>query len=172
MDDYRKRVAQLYSDERTRWRKILQKGVPKNVKIEIPAHQVLPYTQQQFGKWLWGQIQLQAIPCPYCRAPIDIITMQLDHKTPLRRKGGPEIENKQCICERCNKAKGEFTHEEYIVIVALMDGPGAFFRQRLEGVLIMGGLGNRMKNFPGKGKDKSVTQVTQDSLYFSELSEF
>jgi 5-methylcytosine-specific restriction endonuclease McrA len=172
MDQYRKRVAKLYADERTRWRRVLEKGVPKNVKLDLRPDQVLPFTQAEFGKWLWTQIQLNATPCPYCRAPIDILSMELDHKTPFRRRGGPELSNKHCICRKCNGSKGDFTHEEYLLIVAFMEGPGAHFRQRLEGVLRNGGLGNMMRNFPRKGKDGKKPQHTQEALYFDELGAF
>jgi 5-methylcytosine-specific restriction endonuclease McrA len=170
MEMYKKRVATLYADERTRWRKQLQKSVPKNIKLDLRPNQILPFTQQEFGKWMWQtQIQLNAILCHYCSAPIDILSLQLDHKTPLRKGGGPELANKQCICARCNRTKGQFTHEKYLLIVEFMRGPGAHFRAELEGVLSMG---NSNMNFPGgrngKPKGGKKPQHTQETLYFSD----
>lgn len=164
-DDFKKVASTFYSNSIARWRVVLQRSLPKNVKLNIPAHQVLPYTRQEFLEWLWSQIQLNAIPCLYCRAPIDVISMQLDHKTPFRRGGGPELSNLQIICARCNRAKGSFTYEEYLVLVAFMDGPGAWFRDRLEGVLIMG---HSNLKYPGKGlgKPKKRTLI-QDALPLS-----
>jgi 5-methylcytosine-specific restriction endonuclease McrA len=173
MDQYRKRVATLYSDERTRWRAQLQKGMPKGVKLNVPPDQVLPYTQAEFGRWMWKtQIQLNAILCPYCGTPIDILSLQLDHKTPLRKGGGPELSNKQCVCARCNRVKGQFTHDKYLLIVEFMRGPGAHFRQELEGVLSMG---NSNMKFPGgkskgdKPNGKVPRSKVQDSLEFGEF---
>lgn len=168
IDQYRKRVAKLYSNDRDKWRAKLQKQAPRGVKIIIPASDVLPYTQQQFMEWMWTQIQLQAILCGYCRAPIDILSMELDHKTPLRRGGDMNLSNRQCICRRCNGIKGEFTHEEFLIIVAFMDGPAAHFRKRIEGMLTLGKIGNMMRRFPRKKTQKEGP--VQDSLYFSDAS--
>ena len=171
MDQYRKRVAQLYSNERTRWRKVLGKGLPKGVKLDIPSEQVLPYSQAALGKWLWSQIQLGAICCPYCNAAIDVLSMELDHKTPLRRGGGPELSNKQVICRKCNGSKGDFSHEEYSAIVTFMRGEGAYFRQRLEGVLRNGGVGLMMQRFPRQPKGGKARAV-QSALGFDDLGTF
>ena len=166
---YRQKVATLYNSDRERWRRKLQAGMPKGVKLALSASEVLPYTQAEFMKWLWTQIQFQAIPCPFCRVPIDVLSMQLDHKTPLRRGGSMAFENRECICKRCNQVKGELTREEFVLLVQFMEGPGAHFRQRLEGTLISGGIGKMMKHFPrGKAKDK----VVQDSLDLSGLGAF
>jgi hypothetical protein len=167
--DFEKRANALFGSCRDRWRKVLQKGVPKDVKIEIAPEDVLPFSRREFYKWLWGHAGLQAFPCPYCRAIIDVICLSLDHKTPLRRGGGPELANLQAICAGCNGSKGDFTHEEYSEIVKFMEGPGALFRQRLEGVLRNGGMATMMRFFPrDKGKKKAPTKK-QESLYFSDL---
>lgn len=168
-EQFKDRANKLYEDCRTRWRKRLEKGLPKNVKLNLRPDEILPFDRLTFQKWLWRQLGLQAIPCPYCREPIDILSMELDHKTPLRRGGGPELSNLQCISERCNKVKGDLTHEEFEVLLVFMQGPGAQFRQRLEGLLINGHVGKMMRHFP-KAKKKpdgvAVPKKTQDSLNF------
>ena len=170
---YQKRVAQLYNDERKWWRKELEKQATKaGFVLDVALDEILPYTQAQFGKWLWTQIQLGVILCPYCGAPIDILSMELDHKTPKRRHGGPELANKHCICKKCNGSKGDFTHEEYVEIVKFMQGPGAPFRQRLEGVMRNGGIGNMMRNFPRKDAKGVKKPAKQEAIYFAELPEF
>lgn len=159
---FRKRANRLFDDNRTRYRKVLHKAF---VKAKLPPtampspDKILPFTRAQFTKWLWDQMGLQVSLCPYFREPIDILTMELDHRTPLRRGGGPELSNLQCICKRANQVKGEFTHEEFLVIVAFFDGPAAYFRSRLEGVMISGGVGKVMKHFPrAKKGDKPVAE--------------
>ena len=171
--DFEKRANQLFESCRDRWKKKLQKGLPKGVILDIAPEAVLPFTRRQFQAWLWKQTGLGAFSCIYCRAAIDIVSCQLDHKTPLRRGGGPELDNLQVICKRCNQVKGELSHEEYSILVAFFDGPGASFRQRIEGTLINGGVGKMMRIFPGrdKTKKKHPTKV-QDSLEFSEFGEF
>jgi hypothetical protein len=160
---FEKRSAQLFESCRARWRKQLQKGLPKGVDLDIAPDAILPFTRREFTAWLWAQMGLQAILCPYCRAPIDILSLSLDHKTPLRRGGGPELDNLQVLCHGCNGSKGEFTHEEYSALVVFMESEGAAFRKRLEGVMRNGSIGNMLRNFPRKTK-KTVkpTQYVED----------
>jgi 5-methylcytosine-specific restriction endonuclease McrA len=172
MDQYKTRIATLYKNDRDRWRKVLSKGLPKTVKIDIPADKVLPYTQREFGQWLWSQIQLNAVLCPYCRAAIDVLSMELDHKTPLRRGGDMAFTNRECICRRCNTAKGQFTADEFRLLVVFMEGPGAHLRARLEGLLISGGQGQMMRHFPKQKKGDAKPKHTQEALYFDELGTF
>ena len=171
-EQWQKRVAKLYSNDRDRWRKKLEKSLPKGVTLDLRPGQILPYTQRDFEAWMWTKIQLGAILCPYCRAAIDILNMELDHKIPLRRGGDMSFENRDLICARCNKIKQDFTYDEFAVIVAFMEGPAAHFRQRLEGVLINGGVGAMMRHFPHKKKAQSGPKKIQQSLYFDELGEF
>lgn len=158
---FEKRSNQLFESCRTRYRKVLQKGMPKGVALDIKLDAVLPFTRREFQQWLWEQMGLQAILCPYCRTPIDILKMQLDHKTPLRRGGGPEIENLQAICKPCNGSKGEFTHEEYSALVAFMESAGASFRKRLEGVMRNGGVGNMLRNFARPVSSKKTAKPVE-----------
>jgi 5-methylcytosine-specific restriction endonuclease McrA len=171
--NFETRANALFESCRDRWRKKLNKGLPKSVQINIAPEDVLPFSRREFQAWLWKAVGLQAVSCCYCRAPIDIMNLSLDHKTPLRRGGGPELENLQPICKGCNGTKGEFTHEEYSLIVLFMEGPGASFRQRLEGIMRNGGMAIMMRFFPGrdKAKKKRPSKV-QDSLEFTDLPDF
>lgn len=172
IDDFRKRADALYESCRSRWRNKLQKSMPKGVHLDIPAGEVLPFTRAVFHQWLWKQTGLNAFPCVYCRAPIDILNLSLDHKTPLRRGGGPELENLHLPCAKCNGSKGDFTHEEYLLIVAFMEGPGAHIRARLEGVMRLGQVGNMMRNFPRKKGEKKAPKMKQSGLAFELQDDF
>jgi hypothetical protein len=134
---------------------VLEKGIPKGVSLNIAPDAILPFGRREFQAWLWKLMGLQAILCPYCRTPIDILSMQLDHKTPLRRGGGPQIDNLQAICKGCNGSKGEFTHEEYSALVAFMESAGVLFRKRLEGLMRNGGMATMTRFFPRKDKKKA-----------------
>ena len=68
------------------------------------------------------------------------------------------------------QVKGELTSDEFRLLVAFMEGPGAYFRQRLEGTLINGGVGKMMRRFPKQAKD-GKKQHTQEALYFSDESD-
>lgn len=151
-EQFKARANQLFESCRERWRKKLERELPKGVKLSIAPEDVLPFTRFEFHKWLWSQVGLQAVSCNYCRGPIDVLSLQLDHKTPLRRGGGTELSNLQCLCADCNRAKGAFTHDEFARLVHFMEGQGASFRDRLMGVLKMGGLGTQMKFFPQQKK--------------------
>ena len=167
--DFETRANALFESCRDRWKKKLEKGLPKNVALNIAPEDVLPFTRREFQQWLWKAIGLQAISCPYCRAAMDVLSMQLDHKVPLRRGGSMAFENRECLCTRCNQVKGELTRDEFLLLVAFMEGPGAHFRQRLEGTLISGGLGKVMKHFPrGKAKQTAI----QPGLDLSGLGAF
>ena len=170
--DFEKRANALFESCRGRWKAKLQKRLPKDVKLDIAPNDILPFTRHEFHQWLWYRTGLSAFRCPYCRAMIDIISLSLDHKTPLRRGGGPELDNMQVTCKGCNGSKGQFTHEEYARIVAFMEGPGASFRQRLEGVLRNGEMATMTRFFNRKDQPKKAQPKTQDSLYFSDLKEF
>lgn len=172
-DDFKKRANRLFDDNRTRYRKVLEKSLKKQkLDITLAPDQIVPFTRAKFTAWLWEQMKLQAFPCPYCRTPIDILSLELDHRTPLRRGGGPELENLEPICKRCNQVKGEFTREEFVIIVALLHGPAAYFRERLEGVMISGGIGKVMRHFPrAKKGDKPATPEPEPS-FFSEPDDF
>lgn len=172
-DDFNLRGTKLFANLRDRWKARLQKSAPKGVVLNLQPDQILPFTRNEFLSWLWKEIGLQAILCPYCHAPIDVLSMQLDHKTPLNRGGGPHLDNLACICSPCNGSKSDFTHEEYSLLVEFMAGPGAHFRQRLEGVLRNGGMAKMMRFFPRKKSDKPPRKkAVQEPIYFSELGEF
>lgn len=156
---FEKRANQLFESCRARYRKVLQKGLPKGVILDLKPDAILPFSRRRFRLWLWIQMGLQAILCPYCKAPIDILNMQLDHKNPLRRGGGPELDNLQCICKSCNGSKGEFTHEEYSALVDFMESAGASFRKRLEGVMRNGGMATMTRFFPRKDKKQKGEPV-------------
>jgi hypothetical protein len=163
-DDFKKRANRLFEDNRTRYRKVLAKNL-KKAKLPIsalpPADKVLPFTRAQFAKWLWDQVGLQVALCPHCRAPIDILTLELDHKTPLRRGGEPELDNLEPICRRCNSIKGELTREEYVIFVNFLEGPATAFRARLEGIMISGGVGKMMRHFPKAAKKAKSAPVVE-----------
>lgn len=171
MDDFKTRADALYESCRSRWRNKLQKGLPKNVELDIAPGDILPFSRQEFYKWLWALTGLNAFPCVYCRTPIDILNLSLDHRTPLRRGGGPELENLGVLCVSCNSVKGEFTEDEFLLIVAFVDGPGAHIRARLEGVMKNGNMATMMRFFPRKKGEKKSPKMKQTGLSF-ELREF
>jgi len=174
--DFEQRASNLYDNDIKRWRARLQAQAPRGVTLEIPASQVLPYTRTQHRMWLWNAMgcSLGAFQCTYCNAPIDLISMVVDHKTPIRRGGSPDLDNQCLCCDRCNKVKGEFTEMEFRILLAFMEGPGLLFRARLEGVLINGGVGKMMRLFPKKKGEVKKRYGTQPRLpeFAEEMEKF
>ena len=63
-----------------------------------------------FRRWLHGQI---GTPCEYCQKILTVKECSIDHPTPLSRGGDGTI---TVICPHDNKAKGQFTREEYTAL--------------------------------------------------------
>jgi 5-methylcytosine-specific restriction endonuclease McrA len=148
---FKKRADSIYAGQHAKHKKRLAKLSPKGVSIDLPPSEVLPFSRQEFRAWLWKQVGLGASLCPYCRTPIDILSLEIDHSIPVRRGGSPGLDNQKPTCKRCNTIKGELTHDEFAALVQFLDGPGASFRQRLEGIIILGYEG-RVNKFFGRGK--------------------
>lgn len=66
-------------------------------------------------KWAIGRLYCrQDARCAYCGAALRD-GYHIDHKTPVSRGGGNEVENLQLTCPRCNMRKSNLTHEEFLV---------------------------------------------------------
>ncbi len=63
---------------------------------------------------------LQDFQCIYCRASL-LPAFHIDHKTPVSRGGGNDLENFQLTCPTCNMKKSARTHEEYSRIVGYVE---------------------------------------------------
>ena len=63
------------------------------------------------GRMLCGQ----DARCVYCGVLLSS-KYHIDHKTPVSRGGGNELENLQITCPRCNTQKHAKTHEEYLAV--------------------------------------------------------
>lgn len=64
-------------------------------------------TDQELKVWLERNIDNA---CVYCGGPSNSI----DHKTPLSVGGLHRFDNIQMICLTCNRAKNNFTHEQFL----------------------------------------------------------
>lgn len=51
--------------------------------------------------------------CGYCAAPIDRITMSVDHVHPLHRGGTNDRANLLAACRSCNNLKSTYTVDEF-----------------------------------------------------------
>ena len=53
--------------------------------------------------------------CAYCGKSV-INDFEIDHKIPLFRGGGNEINNLALSCKKCNSSKGKRTYDEYVAL--------------------------------------------------------
>ena len=53
--------------------------------------------------------------CYYCKQPLSISKITIEHKHPLSRGGKTVIENLAMCCEKCNLEKGDMTEKEYYI---------------------------------------------------------
>lgn len=79
---------------------------------------VVEFSEAQLRSALWTKVGVSALPCPYCRAPIDILNLTLDHVIPRSQDGASTLENMQACCEDCNHMKGEMSHEAFAMLLA------------------------------------------------------
>lgn len=106
---------------------------PEKRKVYIPAYRLTPEEKKEARRESShrnhqrrraggkapprGQIDgmwcLQHGRCAYCQQPFGD-KYHVDHKTPVTRGGGNNIENLHLTCPRCNMIKGTMTHEEFL----------------------------------------------------------
>lgn len=84
--------------------------------------------------------QAISTPCVYCNDVLTAINISLDHKHPKNRGGDNSLDNIQFTCKKCNKIKGEFTHDEFEQLMRFLNVPK---RAELKRILIKRlGMGN------------------------------
>lgn len=139
-----KRVGELYQQQRSRVKTKTYKTGARQGKVRV-AGQTIPFTKDELGLWLWRQMKTQAILCPYCSAPIDILTVSLDHHVPLRFGGEVGLENLRCICRRCNTLKSDLMPREWELFLIFLRTLPTYARTSIETRLMhaTGGLSQR-----------------------------
>ena len=173
-EDVRARARTIYDSQVARHRKRLQKSAGKGVKLEIPASEVLPYIFEEFYGWVWSNYGVAAHRCPWCGAPIDFLSLQIDHKIPLERGGSLALDNLEGICKPCNELKGSQSPEEYAELLRFLGVLSTPHRAYLEQRIRAGAAANRMRFFPHqkKGEAKPKKGTPQQRLDLGGLGEF
>jgi 5-methylcytosine-specific restriction endonuclease McrA len=59
--------------------------------------------------------------CNYCRAFVNLFTIQVDHRVPLVRGGDSKLSNLAPACEPCNDAKGNLLDTEFLDLMAFLE---------------------------------------------------
>lgn len=156
----RERASKLYYDIKKRSEPRLGKSGRREGKIIRPAIPV-PYSSEQFATWLLQTVGCNAFLCPYCNAPLDVLSMTLDHGIPIAMGGGNDFPNLVPCCADCNTLKGKLTGDQYrdfrSIMRANMD-PAA--EAEILARLRAGALGQRLlwqKSAEKKSKSSVVT---------------
>ena len=68
---------------------------------------------------LWIEAQMRT-PCPYCGWRMEQKTASLDHMVPISRGGMCDMANSQLIHMRCNDQKGNFTDDEFRMLLVFV----------------------------------------------------
>jgi 5-methylcytosine-specific restriction endonuclease McrA len=115
----RQRASKLYYDIKRRsepklWKNGRLKGRTRWAGVPVP------YSSEAFATWLLTEIGCNAFLCPYCKAPIDVLSMTLDHDVALHSGGTNEFNNLVACCADCNTLKGKLTGDQYRDFRALL----------------------------------------------------
>ena len=78
----------------------------KTPRIEIPRDIKYEVYQKDNGT------------CQICGRPLTVENFTLDHIEPIGRGGANDISNYRCLCDRCNKWKGDSLDEELITMMS------------------------------------------------------
>jgi hypothetical protein len=171
-EQFRDRASIIYSGQRDRHKKRLMKAAPKGVEIVLRGDEILPYTRQEFYSWLWKRVGLQAIPCPYCNSPIDILSLLIDHMIPLKLGGSVGLDNQEPICAGCNGAKGALMPEQFRALLQFLRTLGPTAEADILGRMKMGG-GFMRSRFINNSKKPANAQrklkPKQDRLVLDEF---
>lgn len=113
--DFNKRCDRLFDNMRGRFKATYWKSGKRSGRLRRPARP-LPFDRYDLRKFMAKKIGLNAMPCPYCGRPIDILSLHLDHIVPVSRGGELSLDNLDPACDTCNREKGELTAEEFLAL--------------------------------------------------------
>lgn len=116
VEQFKKRGKELWKSQQTMAAARYWKTGKRKGQIRVPAQEI-EFDRTQFMRWLWRTVGLNAIPCPGCSTPIDILNLVPDHVVPRAIGGRFALDNMQCICKPCNQRKGEMTGEGFFLLV-------------------------------------------------------
>lgn len=102
------------------------------------------YSSDDFAAWLLETIGCNAFLCPYCKAPLDALSMTLDHDIPLHSGGDNEKTNIVFCCADCNNLKGELPSQQYLAFREMLRALGAVVEANILSRLRAGEMGKRL----------------------------
>jgi 5-methylcytosine-specific restriction endonuclease McrA len=118
-DIFRERVAALWDSQK---RMAAPRKFRSGRRTGMVRRQAAPiqFTRDELQRWLWTRVGLNAVCCPYCRTPIDIVSLTLDHIVPRSLGGEFSLDNLEPICMDCNQRKGNMTHDGFVLLLTFV----------------------------------------------------
>jgi hypothetical protein len=117
--------------------------------VRVPGRE-LPFDLEDLRRHLAKRIGLNAKPCTYCGAAIDILSLSLDHQDPVSRGGSLALDNLVECCADCNRLKGPLTAEEFGLLLDFLRKLPAAAQTDLRQRLKAGAMGIKNR-FMGRG---------------------
>jgi 5-methylcytosine-specific restriction endonuclease McrA len=134
-EQFDQRVKELYSSQQALVRQKKWKSGKRQGMTRVPA-QLLPFTRDQLRMVLWTFCGIQAVPCPYCGVPVDILSLTLDHVIPRGLGGSLGLENIKPCCKRCNQLKDKLMPDEFTELLGFLNRSSTHMRNNLESRLL------------------------------------
>ena len=113
-----KRVKALYASQKKMAAPKKWKSGKRAGQIRVPGMPV-EFSEAQLKKVLMERVGFNVILCPFpfCKVPIDIISLTLDHVVPRMLGGGFTLSNMQICCANCNQMKGQISDHGFRMIL-------------------------------------------------------
>jgi 5-methylcytosine-specific restriction endonuclease McrA len=166
------RVTALWSSQKSIGRE-KKWHTGKRAGMVRKAAAAIMFTKLDLGDWLWRQVGLNAVLCPYCSAPIDILSLTLDHIMPRSAGGEFTLANMQVVCADCNASKGDLTHEAFVQILTLARSLSRYDRGKLLSKLKASHHGSAQRFFRDKsGAPAHVAPLPKQPGLDLEMGQF
>lgn len=116
IEQFKTRGKALWKSQQTMAAARYWKTGKRKGSVRVPAQEI-HFNEQDLLRFLWQRVGVNAIQCPYCLTPIDILSLTLDHMTPRAMGGQFALDNMEIICRDCNERKGPMSHQAFRLLI-------------------------------------------------------
>lgn len=158
------RAKSLYDGMKSTFRARYWRSGKRAGMVRVPGRE-LPFDLEDLRRHLGKRIGLNAKPCTYCGAAIDILSLSLDHEDPVSRGGSLALDNLTECCADCNRLKGPLTREEFEQLLAFLRQLPAAAQTDLRRRLNAGAMGVRNRFFARDKADPNAVRPARVPRY-------
>jgi 5-methylcytosine-specific restriction endonuclease McrA len=168
-----KRVKVLYQSQKKMAAPKKWKSGKREGTIRRPGMPV-EFSEAQLRAVLMARVGFNVILCPFpfCNAPIDILSLTLDHVVPRALGGGFTLSNMQICCVDCNARKGEISDRGFRLLMTMAQKAlDPYDYQTLLSRLKAASAGSRQRFFRGKkdGEQNALPPAAQQYVLEEEF---